>query len=301
MTPEKKMKTGTHILFPSTYLQMNVASPRPPPPPPPSTRSRRKESSPSEEILPAVDSVHDDTTVQRRTRSTTTTTIHRPSDARNNEENDDDLIQNAISIEKNLQLDHNLKELSSAMLKVRTYSGECLQILITSEMESEELAYCITHAALSPEDESKWMSRWRSNDEAMGNMIEGFPIAGLFRERDGVFVPLQVILQDLNIAEQDTFRMSRRPHRAHPPKEKKASSLTPSFIREMIIYATFALYFVLRIATGEGFGSWFERGMVKLINIPFFMMETFVDFPLRELYRYVFQMKLSIYVRIVAF
>jgi hypothetical protein len=254
--------------------------------------------------LPVGESLHEDFTVQRRTSAASNSNTSRPRDTHNNnEEHNDGIIQNPNPIQQNLQLDHNRTEESSAMLKVRTFSGDFLPILITPEMEPEELALCITHAILSPEDESKWISRWRSNDEALGNLIDGFQIAGLFRERDGVFVPLQVILQDLNIAAQDTFRISRRPYRVNVQKEKKPSSLfTPSFIREMIIYATFALYFAFRVATGEGLGAWFERGMVKLINIPFFMVETFVDYPLRELYRYVYHMKcFFLYVIIVPF
>lgn len=268
--------------------RMSTPSPRPPPPPPPpSTRSRgRREPSSSEETLTRGESLQDAASTMGRRSDETTSNITGPRGNHNMEPNES-MTQNPLPVQpNNLQLQH--KEQSSAMLTVRTTFGDHLQILITPEMEPEELGLCITHATLSPEDESKFMSRWRSNDESIGNMIEGFQIAGLFRERDGVYVPLQVILQDLNVVEQDTFRISRRPHHA-PTKHsiKKPSTLSPSVIREMIVYTTFALYAAIRIATGEGIGSWFEWGILHLINVPFRIMETFVDFPLRELYRYV--------------
>jgi len=92
--------------------------------------------------------------------------------------------------------------------------------------------------------------------------------------------------------EDDVFRVSRRPCRSAKPSGK--SDPSTSFKRELILYALITVYLGWKFATGEDVVTLVERGFVKaeflvlhVANIPFRVAETFIDYPLRELYRYV--------------
>ena len=113
---------------------------------------------------------------------------------------------------------------------------------------------------------------------------------GLFREKDGVFVPLAILLNDCQMHTNDIFRVSRTP--ARQLQQTKKSELNPGFKRELGLYAIIVLYLGWMLATGENIGHLFERSVekvellfLKLMNLPLQMMDTFIDYPLKELYR----------------
>ena len=96
--------------------------------------------------------------------------------------------------------------LVASTLTIRSVDGSTIRIKTTSSMIQSDLAHCIMHAALAPSRERDLIHSWGIDDTSDSTWLH---IAGLFRERDGLFIPLTMILQDVEGYQMDTFRISR--------------------------------------------------------------------------------------------
>lgn len=188
------------------------------------------------------------------------------------------------------------EQLTNSILNIRSLQGCMHRIIISKNMDVVELAYCIAQVTFDsyvqsfPSDEStkaipdKYVypnhncsvPNVRKNDEK---------IAGLFRERDNVFIPLQLIMEDFSLVQNESFRLSSKMSSVVGPSQKKELPdriYYGSFVRERLIYATLVLYATWKFSmSGIDIGVMME----PLMNAPFAAMEIIVDYPLRELYR----------------
>jgi len=62
--------------------------------------------------------------------------------------------------------------------------------------------------------------------------------------------------------------------------------------RELVLYAIIIAYLGWMFVTGQDVGDLFDQSLVKVellfmhfMNSPAYLMETFIDYPLKELYR----------------
>lgn len=113
----------------------------------------------------------------------------------------------------------------------------------------------------------------------------------MFRERDNLFVPLSILLRDCHLYENDMFRVPRRsPRDVYSQKVQKTSSA--GLYRELLLYVIITSYVAYKFSTGrdinvlmDQFMEYIEVAMAFIINLPIQILESFIDYPLKELYR----------------
>ena len=224
---------------------------RPPPPPPP--RPERSEgSSPS---------IQSNQSLQ-----------HQQHQQRDNHSN------NSLS-----SIRHPSSSMSTITIRSATTPGDSIKLLITPEMTHNDLAHCIAHAALSPPQTMKLLETW-SMDEGEANWTR---IAGLFRESDGVFIPISLILQSPEQYTEEIFRISRHLQRPMPTQSKRSEPIfgfkTILFI--IIIGSMSALLMTMDVEIDFILG-YIDVIITGILNLPSLLVKTIINDPLKELYRH---------------
>ena len=182
---------------------------------------------------------------------------------------------------------------SSSTLNVRSVDGSIIKIEIAPRMTSDDLSHCIYQAALTPSREEAHIEPWMKNTVFESQWSQ---IAGLFRDNDNVFVPLSIILYDTMKYESIVFRVSRFPIEVLSvscTKDDDQLFAGWSYRRILLIkillaflgwyYVGFDLQFENNFNILTESIKWFCTEVKKL---PTYVIYTFVDHPLQELYRY---------------
>jgi len=138
-----------------------------------------------------------------------------------------------------------------------------------------------------------------SIDEYFDNRNKPERIAGMFRERDSVFIPLSVICADPTAFVGDVLSIKRP-----PPLRRRPKSPMNKVPRPRSIFFTFIEIFGVLIVT---FVSWLaysraaevdwdyaleeavirmERVVLHIMNSPFWLFDSLIQYPLKELYRH---------------
>ena len=239
--------------------------PPPPPPPPLPPRPPRPQGSPS---------IHSNQSQQQQQ-------LRRE----NNSSNE--------SLGLGLQEQHEQKQ-SKITIRSAAVPEDLVQLLITPAMTHNDLAHCIAHAALSPPQTSKLLETW-SMEEGEANWTR---IAGLFRESDGVFIPISLILYSPQLYVNDVFRVSRHLHGHQPSSSfssRKPSMSTSIFTMTALIVMTIGGLLSSVIMTMDfdyfnfGLETFYEHVDIvttSVLNFPTFLIETTINYPLKELYRH---------------
>ncbi|KAL9180147.1 hypothetical protein ACHAXT_008117 [Thalassiosira profunda] len=184
------------------------------------------------------------------------------------------------------------------------HDGEIVRVLIPANgfASEQQLSECLSQAGAADFAGDRG-SRWESDFDDDYSMDEYFDergeshVAGMFRESDRVFVPLSVIYANPNSFVGDVLCVKR------PPPKPKRPSLRPTQMpaRPRSIFITFlelmGVVLVLLIsqwaymvvdweyAVEDAFIR-VESFIFGFINFPFWLFDTLIDFPLRELYRH---------------
>ena len=184
------------------------------------------------------------------------------------------------------QHDDTQKIATHTTIKIRSaiLPRDVIKLLITPDMTHDDFAHCISHAALSPPQLGKLLESW-SMDEGESNWTR---IAGLFREGDGTFIPISVILQNPENYENDVFRVSRFVQPFSLTTLKHKPQLSSKYLKYILIFGTFsavALNMGVELNPSVIFDC-IERIIDWIINLPTRIVENSINHPLRELYRH---------------
>jgi hypothetical protein len=178
--------------------------------------------------------------------------------------------------------------LIASTLTIRSVDGSTIRIKTTSSMTQSDLAHCIMHAALAPSRERDLIHSWGIDSTSDSTWLH---IAGLFRERDGLFIPLTMILQDVEGYQMDTFRISRAAEIDSSINEKEQNHHFEAPRLEILVFfvsvilivyyrPSFELENILEYAV-----SFVEYAYSTLVRLPSIIVENYITYPLNELYR----------------
>ena len=179
------------------------------------------------------------------------------------------------------------KIIIASTLSIRSVDGSIVRIKTTPSMTQTDLAHCIMHAALAPSRERDLIDSWGMDDSSSESSWEH--IAGLFRERDGLFVPLTMILQDVEEYEVDTFRISRAAE-IDLSQEMEQYRFDPLRLRLLAFCGVVFLGICYRPSFElkhivEYANSFVEYVYTTFAHLPTILLENYVNLPLNELYR----------------
>lgn len=179
----------------------------------------------------------------------------------------------------------NNNQTTTIMIRSAIVPGDTIKVLITTDITHDDFAHCIAHAALSPPQIGPLLEEW-SNDE--GGVANWTRIAGLFRESDGVFIPISLILQNPERYKDDLFHISRF---LQPiPKHEIVASSEPKFqVKYILLISAFVA--VCSVVMSMALNpiiimDYIEYSTNWIVNLPARMIENCIDHPLKELYRY---------------
>ena len=185
--------------------------------------------------------------------------------------------------------------------------GEIVRVLIPPRgFDSEgQLSNCLAQASAIDDvrvDDGLMLDgngSFDSIDEYFDNRNKPERIAGMFRERDSVFIPLSVICADPTAFVGDVLSIKRP-----PPLRRRPKSPMNKVPRPRSIFFTFIEIFGVLIVT---FVSWLaysraaevdwdyaleeavirmERVVLHIMNSPFWLFDSLIQYPLKELYRH---------------
>ncbi len=228
-------------------------TPPPPPPPPPPTPLPRPTRPPG-------------------SSTTQSSLILQQSDNRSN---------NSLSNHSSTVIEH---QQSTITIRSATISSDLIRLLITPEMTHDDLAHCIAHAALSPPQTMKLLETW-STEEGDGNWTR---IAGLFREKDNIFIPISLILQSPSQYTEDIFRISRQVESVgmkNKPSNKISGSIISVKALLLIIIVGLSSAFLMTMDY-DLILDYLSIIMTGVSNLPTLLVDTIINHPLKDLYRH---------------
>ena len=193
-------------------------------------------------------------------------------------------------------------------------AGEIVKVLIPPNgfASERQLAECLSQAGAVDfaTRENNGGGRWSgefddeySMDEYFDDRRETLHVAGMFRESDRVFVPLSIIYANPTAFVGEVLCLKRPP----PPPKRTSFRPTsgdgaPRRQRSMFIqYLELTGIGIVALASWWMYGAaqnvdWeyvlnkilitTERCIFAMINFPFWLFDTLIEFPLRELYRH---------------
>jgi len=174
-------------------------------------------------------------------------------------------------------------------------------------MSNDDLSHCIAHAALSSPESAKLLQSWSSSpSEPTGTarstsslQVTGSNycdwdwtrISGLFRERDEVFVPLRLILQNPMIIQNEVFRISRLPSHSNRLQRKTSNSKYSFSLIHMLLFGVCsAIVLNMNLSTVMEGKEYIIEGTEyiaeSVTKLPTLITETCIEYPLKEMYRY---------------
>mmetsp|Transcript_40099 Transcript_40099/g.85372 ORF Transcript_40099/g.85372 Transcript_40099/m.85372 type:complete len:459 (+) Transcript_40099:134-1510(+) len=183
--------------------------------------------------------------------------------------------------------------------------GEIVRVLIPPNgfASERQLANCLSQAGAADVpmyEPGRWNDDYEDDDFSMDEFFdrETVHVAGMFTERDRVFVPLSIIHANPTSFVGDVLCLKR------PPPKLPGPVATVGTTRRQSIFITFLELLGIVIVAGA---SWFafavtqlvdwkyvldeamyriERIFFALLNFPFWLFDAVIEFPLRELYRH---------------
>lgn len=185
--------------------------------------------------------------------------------------------------------------------------GEIVRVLIPPNGFSSErqLAECLNQAQGAVTVQEEPQSRWNddfgddySMDEYFDDGRDTVNVAGMFREKDRVFIPLSVIYSNPTSFVDDVLCLKL------PPLPKRTLHRPQSSGKRRSIFITFLELIGIAIV---GVASWWMYGAAQLVdwdyvidevvyrtercffaimNFPFWLFDRIIEFPLREIYRH---------------
>jgi len=190
-------------------------------------------------------------------------------------------------------------------LKIHLLHGQAgyVSIWFTTHMTSDELSHCILHALLysdptqatSSPSRRKFKSPSTRHDsyEEDEDLPTLYPLSGLFRERDDLYLPLSQILRFPHLTISDTFRTTREPPIVQPqtpPSHHRAWPILKPVHVGILSVGLVVLYlaWIVDIDTlGITIAIFIESLIAATLRIPVKILENCIDHPLKELYRLV--------------
>ncbi len=265
---------------------MTINRPPPPPPPPNPPLPPRPQGSPSSMQQHSNQSQQRQHDNNNNDSLSSTESIIIPLQEEEEEEEEE---QQQGQLEQSHQHPQNYQQ-STITIRSATIPGDIIQLLITPQMTHNDLAHCIAHAAISPPQTNKLLDSW-SMEDGEANWTR---IAGLFRESDGIFIPLSLILRSPGQYVDDIFRISRHKHVLKHSNSQKGFPASTS-----IFHSTRALIFIVLVGIvssmimmiNSDYGldivyEYVDTATTTIQNIPTFLIEMTINHPLKELYRY---------------
>lgn len=180
--------------------------------------------------------------------------------------------------------------------------GEIVRVLIppTGFASERQLSDCLNHACNSDNDRNNYTTQTYADDASWDSTEEYFDVrgrsanvAGMFRESDGVFVPLSIIHSQPREFVNDVLSIAR-PNRSgesrqqHDPVGK--SSIFITFLEIFgIIAVTMASWMTYTASQSVDWNKTtnkLESVFLAMMNLPFSLFDAVVEFPLKELYRH---------------
>lgn len=195
-------------------------------------------------------------------------------------------------------------------------------IWFTSSMSCEELSQCILHAVRysecyddedslspsrnknkTPRTNNRKRRRWISesfkenydNDDEDVDSLSQLTLSGLFRQRDGLFIPLSQILRYPQLTTSDTFRITTISKLDNHHTIER--NITKSNIKRrwillcliiLIVLFVQYIYYYFRIdfeSISISIAIFIESIIASILRLPLQILETCIDHPLKELYR----------------
>ncbi|EJK66738.1 hypothetical protein THAOC_12307, partial [Thalassiosira oceanica] len=179
--------------------------------------------------------------------------------------------------------------------------GEIVRVLIPPNgFDSEgQLSNCLNQAS-AIEDvrvDDGLMLEGNSSFEYFENREKPQDVAGMFRERDNVFVPLSVICADPTSFVGDVLSIKRPPplrRRPKSPINKTSRSKFYTFIEILgVLLVSFVSWLTYSRAAEVDWDYALEEAAIRVervffhvMNSPFWLFDALIQYPLKELYRH---------------
>ena len=197
---------------------------------------------------------------------------------------------------------HKRKQSSSMNTALsQSVKGEVIRVLIPANgfASEKQLSDCLNHACNADgigmnssiqnfPDDASWDSTEEFYEDKRRNNV-----AGMFRESDGVFVPLSVIYSQPRAFVDDILSIklpTRKKTQQQHKESAKKSSIFITFLEIFgIVSVTFASWLTYSVSQSVDWGmatNKMESLFLAMVNLPFYLFDVIIEFPLRELYRH---------------
>ncbi|KAL3766581.1 hypothetical protein ACHAWO_008255 [Cyclotella atomus] len=187
----------------------------------------------------------------------------------------------------------------STVFNAQSSRGDIVRVLIPSEGFSSErqLSECLIQAC-NADDGTNNLSIQNDADDGSWDTEEYFEdrklnVAGMFRENDGVFVPLSIIYSQPRAFANDVLSMNRPARLKDTPPVSRGSGKNSIFVAFLeivgvlaVTYASWLTYSATQRVDWALAVDKVEFLFLATVNVPFYIFDVLIEFPLRELYRH---------------